>query len=185
MGLSQATSISNFLRRVKNKIQVKDEVSEFFKNATDVDKINHINEIEVTNSNTYTDNTTGIVAKAYFDGPTLSGGEVNAFTSYLKLKDTTVTGTVASIASFHVHASTNQTVQRGVAIFGDVTDVFYYSGTSTNLFRFLDTNGPISAGSLKDSDGVDIKADYRITIVLGDRLNPTATLYIPAYDTVV
>ena len=105
--------------------------------------------------------------------------------SWVKWTGSFTGGGRAAIHTFHNHADSTQTVDRGLAIFGDVSDMLYTSGTQTNFVRFISAStSPIASGSVKNSDASDIKSDYRIKIAIGDEQNST-TLYIPAYDTVV
>ena len=95
----------------------------------------------------------------------------------LEMSDENVTG--SQIRTGIIIRSTDASAQAAVE------NVLKISHTSTNGFTNLihfngATGDTIAAGSVKDSDNADIKADYRIKCKIN-----TTTIYLAAYDTVV
>jgi len=170
----------DFVRTVKDGLIQAQELSDDFTFDSDVDNINQILKLETTESaTTLAGNTTGIVLKGYYTGTIGGNSEIIGAASWL-LNDATLSGGAKSaIHSFHVHSDNSTTVDRGLAIFGDQTSLFYASGTQTNLFKFVEGDeGGFTTSSLKNSDSGDIKCDaYIVMDVAG------TNYYIAAYDT--
>jgi hypothetical protein len=181
IGIEQDTKSFFFKNALKRPIPLNmDNVSAYTANDSD-GKVGNIIKFSY-NTGTLTNATVaGLTVKNYLEGGIIAGGEPVGLAVFLKDK-ATKEGTVSAIATFHRHSSSDQTTQRGLAIFGDVTDIHYYAGIATNLFRFVGANTPLQTGSLKDSDDADIKCDRYLVLSAGDRLNPTE-LYIAIYDT--
>jgi hypothetical protein len=117
----------------------------------------------------------GLCVKGYFEGGSIAGGlsEAAGFSVFFKDKITKSGGAKSSILSIHRHSESDQTTERGLAIFGDVSNGLVLSGTMTNVFEFISGNEGISAGSTKSTPGT---VDKWLTI----DINGT-THYLPSY----
>ena len=97
----------------------------------------------------------GACIKGYFEGGIISGGtsEAIGLAVYFKDKITKSLGAKSAILSLHRHSDSDQTTERGIAIFGDVTKGIVLSGAMTNVMEFVNGTEGISAGSSKSNPG--------------------------------